>query len=83
MSTSECAASVKPVERSRTRLQKGQSKRKETKKGKGGYQWRHKHVETAKKTEPDTCAVDIDVERNPQTTSVARLRPRRQLLVII
>jgi len=89
VSTSECAARVKPVERSRTRQQKGQSKRKETTKGKGGYQWRHKH----KTPEPYTCAADIDVTRNPPRTMrstrgqlachVARLGPRRQLLVDI
>ena len=48
MSTSECAASVKPVERSRTRQQKGQSKRKETKErhGVGGL---HQTESRAKK----------------------------------
>ena len=69
VSTSECAASVKPVERSRTRQQRGQSKRKDTKEKKGGRGLHQMETSATKHSTATTGGVgDANMQKRPRKT---------------
>ena len=74
MRTSECAASVKPVERSKTRQQKGQSKRKETKERHGVWGVASAGVESHERFYcKDRVGGDANMRKRPRKTSPTRM----------